>query len=366
MRRDLRSSGDARARGTAADGGRAESADRVVVLNPVSGSADHAETVRELAAEHGFSVRETKEEGDGIRFAAEAVDAGAEFVLAAGGDGTINEVLAGIDRGGGVEDVTFGVVPTGTGNNFAANVGVEGVEHAFEVAESGERRRIDLGVARATADGEETSRPFVNSCVCGLTAEASGATEPDSKSRFGVVAYVLTTLRTIADFEPIQLRIEPEPGPETGASERSRGGGGDRGDDRSGDPSDRVVADAAAADDEPWTGEALCVLIGNGRRFPAEGRTQADVEDGLFDVTIIEDRPAVDLAGQAAVQRLFGGETENITRLKTPALSLDVRNDDPIRFSLDGEMLSTDRLVVETRPNVLELCVGEAYEPHPE
>ncbi|WP_101294604.1 diacylglycerol/lipid kinase family protein [Halegenticoccus soli] len=360
MRRDPRPDGPSsggRTLRAAADGGRPARGDRVLVLNPISGSADHAATVRDLAADHGFSVRETDEERDGVRLAAEAVEDGAEFVAACGGDGTINEVVRGVDRAGGLGDVTLGVVPAGTGNNFAGNVGVEGIEHAFEVMESGRRRRIDVGRVSATTDEGTTERPFVNSCVGGLTAEASGATEAESKSRFGVVAYVLTTLRTLADFDAVRLGVDLE----SASVPREGGAPRDDGESESG------YDDARGGwEGEAWHGEALCVLVGNGRRFPAEGRTQADMEDGLFDVTIIEDRPAVDLAGQAAVQRLFGGETEHITRLKAPELSLDVLGDEPIRFSLDGEMIAADRLAAETRAGGLDVCVGESYEPHPE
>lgn len=315
--------------GSTLDGG------RVVVLNPTSGSGDHADQVRLLASEHGFDVRETQGEGDAVEFAAEAAEAGAELVAAAGGDGTVNEVVRGIWRADAFDDVTLGVVPAGTGNNFSQNVGVESIEHAFSVLDDGETRRIDLGVAG--------DRPFVNSCVGGLTADASETTDSELKANFGVLAYVLNTLREAVDFDGLELRVEPREDAKSEADAES----------------EEVVGSG-------WSGEALLVLVGNARRFPAEGRTQADVEDGLLDVTIVERRPAVDLAGQTAVHRLLGTETENITRLKAPSLELRARQGEPISYSLDGEMTAAERLVVETRPRTLSLRVGEAYEPHPD
>lgn len=315
-----------------ADGGEERLADRVLVLNPQSGDGNHAAEVRQRAIEHGFAVHETEAAGDAIDLAARAVANGAEFVAAAGGDGTLNEVVYGLYRAGGLEDVTFGVVPTGTGNNFAQNVGVDTVPAAFDVLASGERRRIDLGRVRPTEgsnadfDGE---RVFLNSCVAGFTAEASKATTTESKERFGVVAYVLETLRTMSEFEPMRLLV-------------------------------------ATDDEDTWDGEAVSVLIGNGRRFPVEGRTQADMEDGLLDVTIVRERPTVELVGEAAASRLFGGETENIHRLKSSALTLVSEDNTAIPFSLDGEMVHTDGLRVETVPNALELAVGGAYEPDPD
>lgn len=294
----------------------------VLVLNPNAGSADHAEPIRSLAADHGFRVVETEAAGDAVDLAREAAEA-SSLVVAAGGDGTINEVVRGLLEGDALDSTRLGVVPAGTGNNFAGNVGIEGVEHAFEVLDAGTVRTIDLG----RADG----RPFLNSCIGGLTAEASAETSPEAKARFGVLAYVLSTLRTAVEFEGLPLHIET-----VGSAE------GD------------------------WSGDAAFVLVGNGRRFPLEGRSQADVEDGLLDVTVVEDRPTVDLFGQAAVKRLLGAEPANVARFRAAALEVDLVDGDPGTFSLDGEMVERTHLEVGVDPGVLKLHVGESYDPHPD
>ena len=299
-----------------------DAADRVLILNPTAGSGDEADRIRELADQHGLVVRETEEAGDAIELAREAAP-DASLVAAAGGDGTINEVVRGLDEAEALGSTTLGIVPAGTGNNFAGNVGITDVEEAFDVLDDGEVRRIDVGMA----DG----RPFTNSCIGGLTAEASAETTPESKSRFGVLAYVLATLRTAVEFDGLPLHIETE------------GSGA-----------------------EDWSGDAAFVLIGNGRRFPAEGRSQADLEDGLLDVTVIEDRPTFDLVGEAAISRLLGAETENIVRFRAERLSVSVLGGETGSFSLDGEMVSTDDLDVSVRERALDLLVGEGYEPHPD
>lgn len=296
---------------------------RVVVLNPISGSEDHPETVRDLAEEYGFAVRETGEAGDAPRLAAEAAEAGAELVAAAGGDGTLNAVLNGLHAAEAFDDVTVGVVPAGTGNNFASNVGVEGIEHAFELLEGGERREIDLGVA--------AGRAFVNSCVGGITAEASAATTPESKRTFGVMAYVLNTVTEAVSYESLSLSIET-----TDAHSRS------------------------------WSGEAAFVLVGNGRRFPVDADTQANMEDGLFEVTIVEDGPAIDVVSEAAVERLFDQSGDHIHRLSAPGLRVRSTDDDPVSFSLDGEIITCHETDIETLPGRVTMPVGEAYDPDPD
>jgi YegS/Rv2252/BmrU family lipid kinase len=332
------------------DGGRGDG-ERVVILNPASGSGDHADRVHELAAERGFAVRETEESGDGVAFAREAAESGAEIVAAAGGDGTVNEVVRGIDAADELGDVTLAVVPAGTGNNFAGNVGVTGIEHAFEVIDSGRTCRIDLGYAtgsvtvegteglvrgsQETDGGVETGRPterrpFVNSCVGGLTAEASGETSSDLKERFGVLAYVMTTLRLMRSFDGFQLHVE-------------RPGGGTL-----------------------WEGAAIFVLVGNARRFGPKRQLPADVEDGLFDVAIVESMPPAEIVEEAAAYRLFGEESDHVTRLQAPTLEVVVESGEPMSFSFDGEMADYDDLLAEVQPGVLELFVGEGYEPNRE
>lgn len=316
--------------------------ERVLVLNPVSGSADHADRVREWATDHGFTVRETEEEGDAVRFARNA--SGADLVAACGGDGTVNEVVRGLREAESLGETTLAVVPAGTGNNFAGNVGVRSLEHAFDVALDGETRDIDLGVARAAS----TRRPFVNSCVGGLTANASAATSPDEKTSLGVLAYVLQTARALVDADPVTVHIDArgeDPGPDEPAT------------DTGGDDGGETVPDE-------WHGDAACVLVGNARRFPAEGRTQADVEDGAFDVTVVEEFPKSGLAGEAALVRLLGEGTPHIRRFTAPSLTLTVL-DGTTSFSLDGEMVETDQLHAETHGRALSVRVGDDYDPTP-
>ncbi len=297
--------------------------ERVVILNPISGDASHREQVRDLAAERDYTILETQGEGDAVEFARKAAESGASLVAAAGGDGTLHEVVQGLDDADALDSVTFGVIPAGTGNNFAGNIGVMDIPHAFDVLDSGERRQIDLGTAN--------DRPFVNSCIGGVTADASRETNPEQKERLGVLAYVVNTLQLMTDYEGLPLSIE--------ASD------------------DGEIA---------WSGDAVFVLVGNGRRFPTEGRTQANMEDGLLDVTIVENVPTVNLLQEATMQRLFGTETKNVTHLQTPTLAIEVEGDSPVGFSLDGEMGEWDDLTLAVRENVLEIPVGDEYERDPE
>lgn len=297
---------------------------RVLICNPVSGSEDHVDRVLELAREHDFETRVTEGEGDAVRFASDAAADGADLVAAAGGDGTINEVVNGLHEVD-ERDAALAVVPAGTGNNFASNLGVESIDAAFDAIERDERRTIDIGLA--------DDRAFINSCVGGVTAEASGSTTPDEKRALGVLAYVRETIEAAATFEPIPLRV-------TLADEREGR--------------------------ERWAGEAVFVLVGNARRFTNARRAQANVEDGLFEVTIVEQASLVNLVGEATLERLFDREAEHIVRRRVPSLAVESLGERPVEYSLDGELLETASLELETRPSALAVVVGPGYQPDPD
>ncbi|MFC7175826.1 diacylglycerol/lipid kinase family protein [Halosegnis marinus] len=311
---------------------------RVLVRNPNSGDRATSKRAATLAEKRGFDVRDSTARGETRTLAAEAArEPDVTQIAACGGDGTLNEVVRGVADADALDDVELGVVPAGTGNDFADNLGVRGVEHAFEVLARGERRRLDLGWVA----GDE--RPFVNSCVGGLTAESSRKTSPAAKKRLGVLAYVLRTLAETRTFEGLELDVR------AGADDDASSGS-----DPSRERGDRL-----------WTGTALMVLVGNGRRFPGERMRQANMEDGLLNVVVIERAPTIDYLARGAADRLLRRGASHLTRLKVPRL--DVRHaGDPATFSLDGETLSRTDITLRSRPGAMRFRVGEGYDPAPE
>lgn len=288
----------------------------IVVRNPNSGDRRRTRRARTIARELGYEVLDTEDAAHTSELAAEAATR-TGTVLACGGDGTLNGVVRGVLEADRLDDVTLGVIPAGTGNDFADNVGIASVRHAFDVVESGRVRRLDVGMA----DG----RPFLNSCVGGLTAASSARTSPALKRRFGVLAYVLTTFSMVRNFESLRLHV------------------------------------TAGPDREPaWEGDALMLLVGNGRRFPGERMRQANMEDGLLNVVIIEDAPALDYLSRGAADRLLRRGAAHVTRLRVPDLHA-VHDGDPVQFSLDGELLEGAELSAECRQGALRFHVGDRY-----
>ncbi|QIO25153.1 YegS/Rv2252/BmrU family lipid kinase (plasmid) [Haloarcula sp. JP-L23] len=298
---------------------RSDGNEQWVILNPTSGTADHVDDVRQSADERNYTIQETTHEEHAVQLAQDAAANDVDRLAVAGGDGTLHEVVRGLVEASALGKVTLGVIPTGTENIFATAIGVASVEEGFDLLDHGERRRIDIGFA----GGE----PFIVSCIAGLPAEVSVAASSDLKERFGSLAFVVASLQELTEFEELHIDLTA----------------------------------ISNGEETTWSGEALCVLVGNVLRFVNRGG-QANVEDGLFDVVLIEQMPASDILAEATAQRVFGRDTEHVRHVQASQLEIRERGSDSITFSLDGELNTHDELVLYTDPQSLTVCVGSTYE----
>jgi diacylglycerol kinase (ATP) len=194
---------------------------------------------------------ETSEEDPGGGQTREAIAAGADVVMAAGGDGTIRAVAEQL-RGTGIP---IGLLPSGTGNLLARNLGLaldnlaESVSNAF----TGKDRKIDLGVVEARrADGTTVSNVFLVMAGLGLDADMLANTNPKLKARVGWLAYVDAIFRSLKGSNRLRIRYQLD-----GQSTR--------------------------------TLNAHTVLIGNCGSLPANILLlpEAAVDDGIFDIVAL-------------------------------------------------------------------------------
>ena len=144
---------------------------------------------------------ETRPDDTGERLAQEAVRSGVDLVLASGGDGTITACVSGVAGSG----VPLGVLPCGTGNLLARNLGLPlSLEEALAVALTGSDRRLDVGAANG--------RPFVVMAGIGFDAEMLDGADERLKSRVGWAAYVLSALRHLRE-RPVRMALRADGGP---------------------------------------------------------------------------------------------------------------------------------------------------------
>lgn len=189
-----------------------------IVFNPVKIDVDEvrAEVERaEQAAGRGPTLWfETSEDDVGQGAARRALEAGADLVIAAGGDGTVRAVAEVVSGSG----TAFALLPSGTGNLLARNLGLplDDVGAAIDVAYAGEDRAIDVGVIDVRrADASVDRHTFVVMAGAGLDAKMIEATDEDLKKKAGILAYVQAIARVLRDGSRLHLRYRVDDGTPT-------------------------------------------------------------------------------------------------------------------------------------------------------
>jgi YegS/Rv2252/BmrU family lipid kinase len=235
---------------------------------------------------------------DARGLAAEAIREGFEVIVAAGGDGTLNEVLNGMaDAPDGFERARLGVLPLGTVNVFARELAMPvRLEAAWAAIRRGRETRIDLARAEYRANGTAQRWYFAQMAGAGYDARAIELVEWELKKRIGPLAYVVAGLKALLGAQ----------------SKITAAGGG-----------------------HSATGEM--VLIGNGQLYGGQFRVfpKADNRDGLLDVcvfpritwlTLVRCTPSLLLRGTLPASAVEVFQAESFT-LASPS---------PTPFELEG------------------------------
>jgi diacylglycerol kinase family enzyme len=287
-----------------------------VVVNPVKVGdvASLRRTVTALLAEAGWPAPawyETTRDDTGRGQTLRAVEAGARVVFVCGGDGTVRSCVSALVG----TDVALAVLPSGTGNLLAANLGithdlVAGVETALGQG----RRRIDVGMI-----GDEC---FAVMAGMGFDAQMLAATSESTKARIGWPAYVFGGLRHLSD-RPMRVSIRIDDGP-------------------------------------PLRRRARTVLVANVGRLTGGLRLlpEAEPDDGAFDVAVLTPRTLGHWASLAwAVLR----RRRRVPRMEVfQGRRIQVTSNRAQPRELDGDLIAPGRaLRAEIRPGALWLCVPQ-------
>jgi diacylglycerol kinase (ATP) len=195
---------------SATSGRRSPARDRPVILvaNPAAHGSRRAligEAVRHLRG-RGLTVevRLTRGLGDGLRLAREAARERPRFVLAGGGDGTVNEVINGLDGSG----VPVGLLPLGTMNVLARELGIPGtVEGSLKVVLEGAPRPVTLGRVVLTRAPEAPSRLFFMSAGVGFDASVVRGLNRTLRRWMPRTAHVASGLKVLSLWRPGELRV---------------------------------------------------------------------------------------------------------------------------------------------------------------
>ena len=173
---------------------------RVFLVNPASANGATGRRWPELerrAAALGLvgETRLSERPGHLGDLAAGAVADGATELVVVGGDGTVNEVVDGLGRSGVGADVSVGVVPLGTGTDFARSMRIpRNVDSALEVVRSGRIRTIDLGRATYATPSGEAQGYFANFAGAGISGGIAARANRTTKAFGGRLSFIWATL----------------------------------------------------------------------------------------------------------------------------------------------------------------------------
>jgi diacylglycerol kinase (ATP) len=242
----------------------------------------------------------------------DAIDGGADLLFVWGGDGMVQRCIDAV----GDAPVTLAILPAGTGNLLAHNLGVPiDLEQAVEVGLHGARRTIDVG----RVNGER----FAVMAGAGLDALMIRDASRDLKGRFGRAAYVWSGAKHLR-LEPFRVRID--------------------------------------VDGRPWfDGRAGCVLVGNVSKVIGgmEAFDDASPEDGVLELGVVTAKGAVQWLRALARTAVSSADRSKFVRT-TKARTIRVRLDHKIPYELDGgDKKPKKRLDIDVQPGAVTVCVPE-------
>lgn len=298
-----------------------------LIYNPMAGPANLARDMERVAGkwrELGWStsVQSTVAVGHATVLARAAAEKGIDLVLAAGGDGTIGEVAAGL----AYSKSTLGILPIGTANSFAqelhlprANVMVRrNLLAASDALADGRLQRMDLGYAYNPDGDVDQGRYWLLWAGAGADGFLVSKVEPKPKwaKRIGRASYFIQGLPLLTQYSHVQLEVE--------------------------------------IDRQRYEGEFILVLVSNCRRYAGGLVTlspDATLDDGLFEVWLLYGR-GLGSAGRHALHALRGNlDRHGVRRFQTSKVT--IRGEKPSPLQLDGDPWGEVPITMELRRRAL-------------
>ena len=282
-----------------------------LILNGKAAGNDtlRAAVTRQQAIGHTIEVRVTSEKGDARRFVAETGEV--DLVIAAGGDGTVNDVVHGLMDLPTAARPALGVVPLGTANDFAIGCAIpRDPEQALTLCLEGREVAIDVGKAN--------EHWFLNAASIGFGAEITATTPLELKHLLGPAAYAVMGAILAMDVHHYRGRL--------------------------------------TLPDREITGSGPMAIVGNGRQAGGVQVTpRALIDDGLLDVLAVRDIPALALLTAARELQVLSPDGEYINYWQTPWA--EVHPEEAIPVNLDGEPVRFSSVRYEAVPSAIRLIV---------
>ena len=291
----------------------------MLIINPISGTGKKKGLDTKVekamgAIGYDVDVRVTTCRGDATRLAAEAVSENYGAVLAAGGDGTVNETAQALCG----SEVTFGIIPSGSGNGLARHINIPvNVDAALDVISRGIVAKCDYGTVN--------NRPFF--CTFGVGFDAAVSHSFAKQSRRGMFSYIKSALTSYIKYKPDTYTI--------------------------------------SANGKILTEKAFVVACCNASQYGNNAyiAPKASITDGLLDIIIIHQGSPIDTA--MVGMDLFTGYIDSNTlihSLRAPAAVIYRQNEGPAH--IDGEpMMMEDIMDIKCHHEGLKVFIPGDKEP---
>lgn len=307
----------------------------LIIVNPKSASGSTENRWARIAADWAqfygaFNVDFTQHQGHAVELAKNAAEEGREFIVACGGDGTINEVANGIMLSG--KDAELGVLPMGTGGDFRRTLGMPStIRRASEALKNGITKRIDIGkVTFVNHEDKTEERYFLNIASVGLSASIIERVKTTGNlswlafnSLRGKASFAYSTMQEILNLKAKTVRVR--------------------------------------FDDEPVKAlQTIVFCVANARYFGGGMKIAPDavIDDGLFNVVNIGDIGTGKIMLNA--QKLYAGTHYSLDEVKhTTAKRIEVSafGNEEIHLETDGELPGKLPAVFEILPSALRVRI---------
>ncbi len=297
-----------------------------VIVNPVAGAYSTRRKwprISKLLKHIGlsFDYEYTEGVGHAMELARVAISEGYPYLVAVGGDGTVNEVANGILSATGLQKTVLGVIGTGTGSDFIRSVGIpRDFTTACSFLTSSRRLEIDVGVVEYQSGGKSRQRFFVNAAGIGFDATVVEKTERLPKYFGGTIPYVIGLLSTLFGYQNKLVTL---------------------------DIGNRVEE-----------ARILSVVVANGCYFGGgmNMAPQAELRDNLFDVVIVGDMGKFELL--KALPTVYNGTHISHPKVRVEKVAkIKVDSSERILVHADGELLGEGPATFWLKPAALSIVV---------
>jgi diacylglycerol kinase (ATP) len=293
----------------------------IVIINPTAGRGEANKQVPNIRNFLGkkavdWNWHYTKSRGHAEQMARAAVESGVGQIVVVGGDGTLHEVANGVLG----SNIILGLIPFGTGNDFARSLGFYGnLEAACKAVTDGDIIHVDMGTVEGT--GIDGPRHFIVLAGTGFDAQTARTVNNGIKWISGAPAYIFGAIATLIRFKPFELKLTLDDG-----------------------VTRRTKAMFVSIANAPSTGGGMLIA------------PEAKLNDGLFEICLVAAVPKIQLLYQ--LTKVFEGKHvlhPAVSMLKSSTVSIEA--DPPQPILIDGEVMGTTPFKITIIPKALRIRI---------